>query len=69
MRTIIKIIGIEGRTTPKGKSYYRTLALMDNGEECWGYGHEFQVGDKVEVFWDDKWQQIKMRKTPKAIDK
>lgn len=62
MRVIIDILHVEQRTDKAGKSYYRTHALVDSGEECVGYGKDFKVGDLVEVFFDHKYNTIKMRR-------
>lgn len=62
MRTIIKIEWVEPRKTAVGrKPYWRTHALLDDGTEAIGYGKDFDLGDKVEVFFH--WNTVKMRKT------
>ena len=57
MRTIITILGIE-----KHPKYSITHAVVDDGTACKGFGKDFKVGDKVMVFFDEKWGQIKMAK-------
>lgn len=42
------------------KEYWRTYALLDDGTEATGYGKDFNLNDKVEVFYH--WGVIKMRK-------
>lgn len=65
MRRIIRIIGKE--SWRKGdKIHNRTYAVLDDGSEVVGYGIDFDVGEKVEVFHDTKWDVVKMRK---SIDK
>lgn len=66
IRTIISILFIERRET-EGRTYYRTHAMVDTGQECVGYGRDFKVGDLVEVFHHSKWDVIKMRKPPTEL--
>lgn len=40
----------------------KTYVQLDDGLEAYGYGIEFEVGDEVQVFHDDKWNTIKVRK-------
>jgi hypothetical protein len=70
MRTIVEILSIESRTRTDPKenkvvTYWRTHALLDNQEEAVGYGKEFEIGDQVEAWWDDEWDQYKMQKGKK----
>lgn len=61
MRTITEIESVEKRTTQKTKkSYWKTYAILDDGTEASGYGKDFDLGDKVEVFYH--YEQVKMRK-------
>jgi len=60
MREIISIDHIEKKVSKKGVKYAITHALLDDGTEAAGYGLDFKVGDKVEVFFH--WGIIKMRK-------
>lgn len=61
MLTVIEIIGVEERR--KGNEiYYRTHALLEDGEIAIGYGNKFEVGDKVMRFYDPAHDTIKMRK-------
>lgn len=53
---------VEKRVSKAGDSYFKTMALLDNGEEASGFGGGFRVGDKVEVFLHEKYDEIKMRK-------
>lgn len=48
MRTIIAITGAEEKRKDD-RIYYRTHAILDDGEECIGFG-EFKVGEEVQVF-------------------
>lgn len=63
MRTIISVEHIQRcKATDTEKEYWRTHAIVDDGTECVGYGKDFDIGDKVEVFHDVKWDTVKMRK-------
>lgn len=62
MRTIIEIEGVEEKVDTKGNTYWLTYAILDDGEEVIGYGKDFDLGDKVEVFFH--FGKIKMRKRP-----
>lgn len=62
MRTIIRIDHVESRTDTKNKTYWRTHATLDDGTEAIGFGKDFDLKDKVEAFFDEKWGVIKMRK-------
>lgn len=59
MRTILEILWIDRRKSKAGDSYFKTMALLDDGTEAEGYGREFKVSDPVEVFYH--WGQIKMK--------
>lgn len=50
MRTIIEIEGVEKKMSKEGTPYWRTYAVVDDGTECIGFGKDFDLGDKVEVF-------------------
>ena len=60
MRTLIEIIGTQEKRDKDNHIYYKTLAMIDDGTECWGWGSDFQIGDQVEVFFHH--DEIKMRK-------
>lgn len=62
MRTIISIEHIEEKKTEAGKTYWRTHALLDDGTEAIGYGKDFDIEEKVECFFDEKWGIVKMKK-------
>jgi hypothetical protein len=70
MRTIIKIIGVQEKR--KGNSiYYKTLALLDDGSEAWGFSEDdqtYKVNDKVEHFYDHAHNEEKIRHKP-TLDK
>lgn len=60
MRTIVKILLVED----KGE-YFITHALLDNQNEVRGWSKTkdfYKVGDKVESFFHEEWDQAKMRK-------
>jgi hypothetical protein len=67
MRTVISIEGVETKEKD-GKPYKITHLTVDTGMECLYYGDDVELGDKVEVFFDDRYNQIKARKTPKPVD-
>ena len=60
MRKIIRIEHIEERKDSKGKTFFRTHAILEDGSEVVGYGKDFDLGDLVESFWH--YNQAKMRK-------
>ena len=61
MRTIISIEHVEKKeNTQTGEPYYRTHALLDDGTEAIGFGKDFDIQEKVEVFFH--YGQIKMKK-------
>lgn len=64
MRTIIEIVGVEKRVSNGGDPYHRTHAILDDGTEATGYGSDFKVDDKVEVFFHK--DTVKMRKPLKV---
>jgi hypothetical protein len=60
-----KILRIVRRTTSLsrgGEPYIRTYAVVEGGDEVYGYGPDFAVGDEVMVFFHDKYNAAKMRK-------
>lgn len=61
MPKIIRILRREKRVN-KGNEYYRTHALLDDGQEAVGFGKDFVVGDKVGYWYDDRYQLCKMKK-------
>ena len=61
MRKILKIIGVQEKRT-SNSVYYKTLALVDDGTECWGFGDDFKVGDEVMVYLHKQYDEIKMEK-------
>lgn len=50
MRTVLSIQHIEFFKGKDGRKYSRTYALLDDGTECIGFGKQFEVGNRVEVF-------------------
>lgn len=61
MSVIRKIVRKEQRQSAKGK-YWVTVAQLSDGSEIEGFGEDFQVGDKVQTFFDDRWGKAKMQK-------
>ncbi len=66
LRTIKEIVSVEKRLK-KEEPYYITTAILSDGEEVTGYGKDFQVGDHVQAFFDDKYDKAKMRKSPRRM--
>lgn len=62
MRTIIDIEYIDKKISKKGKSYFLTTALLDDGTEATGWGEGFNRGDSVEVWFDERYNRINMQK-------
>lgn len=61
MRTIIRIDHVEKKeNTQTGEPYYKTYATLDDGTEAEGFGKDFDIQEKVEVFFH--YGQIKMKK-------
>lgn len=61
MREIVKILHVQS-WTKSSKTHWRTTALLDNQEEANGYGKDYKVGDEVEAWWDEEYNQYKMQK-------
>lgn len=61
IRTIIKILHTREWIDANEKPHIKTYALLDDGTEAAGYGR-FEVGDSCEVFFEEKWNEVKMRK-------
>ena len=61
MRTIIEIIGIEEKESKKGDKYHITYATLDDGMEVRGYGEDYSVGDKVEVWYSPEYDTNNMK--------
>lgn len=64
MRTIIKVEGVEEKRKDN-EIYYKTYAVVDDGTECVGFGKDFKVNDLVEVFLDYRYDEVKMRHSPR----
>lgn len=70
MRTIIEIENIE-EWVKDGKKHFRTHAVVQKAndpldtEEVVGYGKDYDIGDKVEVFFDTSHNTAKMQKRDK----
>lgn len=67
MRKIISIEEIES-WVKGGKLHHRTRAIVQklgdplDTEEVSGYGNNYDIGEMVEVWYDDQWGQAKMQK-------
>lgn len=59
---ILKILRVDDRTSKKGEPYKITVAILDSGEEIEGYGTEFEAGDKVYTYFNDRWNRASMEK-------
>ena len=62
MRTIKEILHVQKHISRSGSEYFTTLARLDDNEIYEAYGSGFAVGDKVEAFYDDKWDKPKFQK-------
>lgn len=60
MATINKIVGVEIKKKDN-KTFSITHVILDDGEEATGYG-EFEVGEKVQRFFDERYGKIKVKK-------
>jgi len=64
VRVVEKIISVDERKDSQNRVYYRTVAIA-GGDEVTGWSRnksEYKIGDRVEVFHHDKWDETKMRK-------
>ena len=68
MRTIISIEHVEELKDKDGEPYWRTHAIADDGSEVVGFGKDFDVDMRIEVFYHHG--QVKMRQyTGKDLEK
>lgn len=73
MARLTEIIKVEERTSRSGGKYKVTIAKVGSSNEHYdgeileGYG-EFEVGQTVEVFFDDRWDRAKFQK-PRHFNK
>ena len=44
------------------QTYWKTYAVLDNGEEVVGYGKDFDLDMEVMVFYDPEWDVTKMER-------
>lgn len=63
MRTIKKILSVDRRVSKYKKVYFVTIIIDSDGDEASGYGKDFEVGDHIEVFFDDRYQYVKFQKS------
>ena len=61
MKRIIKIEGVTEHTKDN-KRYSITHAILEDGTEASGYGTEFEIGDSVEYWWEERYNKVKMVK-------
>ena len=62
MQKIIKILYVEKRKRKDAEDYTITHALLETGEVVSGYGTEFEIGDSVEYWWEERYNKVKMVK-------
>lgn len=60
MLTIIRIEHVEEKVDRRGKPYWKTHAVLSDGTEATGWGKDFDLADKVVIFYSH--EHIKMRK-------
>jgi hypothetical protein len=60
MLTIIKIEWVEEKKDRKGRTYWKTHALLSDGTEAVGFGKDFDLGMGVVAFYHR--EHIKMKK-------
>lgn len=63
---IIFVEYVASHVSKRGQPYKITHAVLDDGTEAEGFGNDFKVGDKVEVFFD--WGKIKMSKVEWGVN-
>lgn len=61
LRFIKKILSVERKKSAVMKDYYVTTILDSEGDESQGFGKDFEVGARVEVFFDEKWNKAKFQ--------
>lgn len=66
IREVIEIFHTEDRVSKAGDKYKITHLIVDSGDECEYFGDDIEVGQSVEVFFDNQHGKVKARKTPKA---
>jgi hypothetical protein len=64
MRTVIELIGEQPRISKDKKSYTLYLYRLDDGSEVESV-QEFEIGEKVTVWYDDKYDKTKLRRARK----
>lgn len=69
MRIITEILHVEKKIAKNKKVYYKTTAIAGDDEVIgWSKSKDYyRVGDRVEVFHHDKYDETKMRKTRLSI--
>ena len=63
MPKIKTIVGVMAKQDADGNDYYKTLAIMEDGDELWGFSREqdaFKEGDSVQRFFHH--EEAKMRR-------
>lgn len=61
MKTVIEILSRVKRESAEGKEYTLTTVLLNDGMEV-DTVQEIEVGDQVQVWFDDQWNKAKLRK-------
>jgi hypothetical protein len=70
MKTIEEILSVT-KIFKDSVPHYITIARLSDGEEYRGYSSiedEFQMNDKVEAFWNDRWDYAQMIKPVRSED-
>lgn len=60
-KTVIEILSKVKRESAEGKDYTLTTVLLNDGMEV-DTVQEIEVGDQVQVWFDDKWNKAKLKK-------
>jgi len=61
MKTVIEILSKVKRESKEGKEYTLTTVLLNDGMEV-DTVQEIEVGDQVQIWYDDEWNKTKLKK-------
>jgi hypothetical protein len=65
VQRIIEIIHVEEKQDRRGKTYWRTHAILSDGTEAIGWGKDFDLGTRVSTFFHHEITKMKKYKVDK----